>query len=315
MRKYYSAGTVRVAMRQNGEVSYLLGDHLGGTSLTLDAAGNKVAELRYRAWGETRYSQGSTPTTYRYTGQREASEIGLYFYNARWYDPYLNRWIQPDPIVPSASGGNNPNAIGYVTGSNYSPLVVDYHENRFLGQLNQENRERLENPQAKFPSVPTNPLAFDRYSYTFGNPVKYNDPSGHCIWDLCIVEGIGIVEVSIAAIATFATIEATQPGRPEAFAQSLVDMGEQAAQGLGAIFSKGEYVPDSLSGEKERAAYREALHRYKDAYNLGARDNVEKKVLDKMAELVKQGMKPNDIVDKLPQPPEEDWEDDWDGEE
>jgi len=104
VRKYYSAGAVRVAMRQNGEVSYLLSDHLGGTNLTLDAAGNKVAELRYRAWGETRFSQGSTLTTYRYTGQREASEIGLYFYNARWYDPSLGRFTQPDTVVPESQG-------------------------------------------------------------------------------------------------------------------------------------------------------------------------------------------------------------------
>lgn len=33
-----------------------------------------------------------------------------------------------------------------------------------------------------------------------------------------------------------------------------------------------------------------------------------------MAELAKNGLKPNDIVDKLPQPPEEDYEDDWEGE-
>jgi len=58
--------TVRVAMRQNGEVSYLLGDHLGGTNLTLDATGNKVAGLRYRAWGETRYGQPTaTPGSVR----------------------------------------------------------------------------------------------------------------------------------------------------------------------------------------------------------------------------------------------------------
>jgi len=29
----------------------------------------------------------------------------LYFYGARWYDPYLNRWIQPDTIVPESMQG------------------------------------------------------------------------------------------------------------------------------------------------------------------------------------------------------------------
>jgi RHS repeat-associated protein len=63
----------------------------------------------YKAWGETRYSSGTIPTTYLYTGQRRESSLGgpegLYFYGARWLDPYLNRWIQPDTIVPQSTQG------------------------------------------------------------------------------------------------------------------------------------------------------------------------------------------------------------------
>jgi RHS repeat-associated protein len=63
-------------------------------------------EVRYKAWGEDRLSTGTTPTSYRYTGQRsEMGSIGLYFYGARFYDPYLNRWIQPDSIVPEKIQG------------------------------------------------------------------------------------------------------------------------------------------------------------------------------------------------------------------
>ena len=31
--------------------------------------------------------------------------MGLYYYGARYYDPYLNRWIQPDSIIPEATQG------------------------------------------------------------------------------------------------------------------------------------------------------------------------------------------------------------------
>jgi RHS repeat-associated protein len=31
--------------------------------------------------------------------------LDLYFYGARFYDPYLNRWIQPDSIIPLQSQG------------------------------------------------------------------------------------------------------------------------------------------------------------------------------------------------------------------
>ncbi len=64
-RFYYYAGGTRVAMREatsGGEtLYYLLGDHLGSSAITADSSGNKVAELRYKAWGERRYTYGTTP--------------------------------------------------------------------------------------------------------------------------------------------------------------------------------------------------------------------------------------------------------------
>ena len=59
--KYYFAGASRIAMRkytipQSMAVDYLLGDHLGSTSITTDTTGAKVSEMRYKPWGEVRYS-------------------------------------------------------------------------------------------------------------------------------------------------------------------------------------------------------------------------------------------------------------------
>jgi RHS repeat-associated protein len=130
--KYYFAGAQRVAMRKNGTLSYLLADHLGSTSLTTNTSGALVSELRYKAWGETRYSSGTTPTSYRYTGQREEAGIGLYFYNARWYDPLIGRFTSADTIVPEQSQGgqawdryayvnNNPIRFNDPTGHRCAP--------------------------------------------------------------------------------------------------------------------------------------------------------------------------------------------------
>jgi RHS repeat-associated protein len=100
--KYYYAGSQRIAMRTNGTLNYLLGDHLGSTSLTTSATGTVVSELRYKAWGEVSYASGNTPTKYTYTGQYSyTGDFGLMFYNARWYDPYLNHFTQPDTILPN----------------------------------------------------------------------------------------------------------------------------------------------------------------------------------------------------------------------
>ena len=57
MRKYYAAGGVRVAQRQgNGAgtigLTWLLGDHLGSTSITASAGGTLQSELRYTLYRE-----------------------------------------------------------------------------------------------------------------------------------------------------------------------------------------------------------------------------------------------------------------------
>jgi RHS repeat-associated protein len=118
--KYYMAGASRVAMRkytipQNMEVEYLLGDHLGSTSLTTDANGVKISELRYKPWGETRYEWTDAPANtspayelvkYQFTGQYSyTAEFGLLFFNARWLDPVTGRFAQADTIVPTGTQG------------------------------------------------------------------------------------------------------------------------------------------------------------------------------------------------------------------
>jgi len=39
---------------------------------------------------------------------------GLMYYNACWYDPYLNRWIQPDSIIPDPSNPLDFDRYSYV---------------------------------------------------------------------------------------------------------------------------------------------------------------------------------------------------------
>ena len=127
--KYYYAGAQRIAMRTNGTLNYLLGDHLGSTSLVTDSAGNKVNEQRYKVWGETRYIFGNEKTKYQYTGQFSyMSDFGLMFYNARWYDPTLGRFAQADTIIPPTQGVQawdryayaNNNPIRYIDPSGHS---------------------------------------------------------------------------------------------------------------------------------------------------------------------------------------------------
>ncbi len=60
-KKYYYAGGQRVAMRDNSTLYYLLGDHLGSTSVTANSNGTLYSSQRYDPWGGTRYTAGTTP--------------------------------------------------------------------------------------------------------------------------------------------------------------------------------------------------------------------------------------------------------------
>lgn len=57
----------------------------------------------------------SPNTDYGYTGQRNLDEdIGLMDYKARFYSPVLNRFIQPDTIVPHPFNSQSHNRYSYV---------------------------------------------------------------------------------------------------------------------------------------------------------------------------------------------------------
>jgi RHS repeat-associated protein len=107
---------------------YLLSDHLGGTNVTVTTSGTEYGEVRYKAFGDTRYTSGTTPTTFKFTGQRQESSLGIYYYGARWYDSSLGRWLSPDSIIPAQQGvvGNdryaysNNNPVRFIDPSGHS---------------------------------------------------------------------------------------------------------------------------------------------------------------------------------------------------
>ena len=73
-----------------------------------------MAELRYRAYDETRYTYETTPTSFRYTGQRQEESLGLYRMGARWVDPALSRWLSADTLVPNPSNSQSFNRYSWV---------------------------------------------------------------------------------------------------------------------------------------------------------------------------------------------------------
>ncbi len=120
--KYYYLGDRRVAVRIGGTAYWLLVDHLGSTMVVLDGSGSKVGEKWYYSFGEERYTSGSLFVERRFTGQRWDGTIGLYDYQARFYDPALGRFLQPDPIVPEPG---NPQALNRYAYVNWTPMGTE----------------------------------------------------------------------------------------------------------------------------------------------------------------------------------------------
>ncbi|WP_319561736.1 RHS repeat-associated core domain-containing protein [Marispirochaeta sp.] len=73
-------------------------DHLGTIEAVTDASGTEVWSANYSAFGEVLATSGSLDQEPVYTGKSYDEEVGLYYFNARWYDPELGRFTSEDPI-------------------------------------------------------------------------------------------------------------------------------------------------------------------------------------------------------------------------
>jgi len=79
-----------------------------------DGAGGVVGEVRYLPYGGIRVQVGEMPTALGFTGQRLDANVGLLYYRARYYDPGLGRFTQPDTVVPGAGTPQKLNRYSYV---------------------------------------------------------------------------------------------------------------------------------------------------------------------------------------------------------
>lgn len=114
--KYIFAGSERIALKPVGgtAVYYYHSDHQDSSSVVTNQSGAKVQDLAYFPYGETRLNSGTVDVHHKYTSQELDDSTGLYFYNARYYDPILGRFIQADTIVPDSADPQAFNRYSYV---------------------------------------------------------------------------------------------------------------------------------------------------------------------------------------------------------
>jgi RHS repeat-associated protein len=91
---------------------YQLHNHLGSSALEIDgsAAAKVISYEEYHPFGTTAFQAKNTAIKsaakrYRFTGMERDEESGLEYHQARYYLPWLGRWLNADPI--GLQGGVN----------------------------------------------------------------------------------------------------------------------------------------------------------------------------------------------------------------
>ncbi|MCB1036926.1 MAG: RHS repeat-associated core domain-containing protein, partial [Acidobacteria bacterium] len=98
---------------QTGEVYFLVNQVESVVQVT-DGQGNFLTKVAYEPFGEIDGSRSSGPDDFRpkFTSQERDDGTGLYYFGARYQDPSLGRFLQPDPdreyASPYAYVGNDP---------------------------------------------------------------------------------------------------------------------------------------------------------------------------------------------------------------
>ncbi len=101
---------------QNNNLQYLNQDILGSTVLVTNNTGAIVHQYSYDPFGSiaSELGEDSNTSNYLYTGQEFDAESELYYYNARYYNPLLGRFLSKDPIIHRGDGVLGYNEYIYV---------------------------------------------------------------------------------------------------------------------------------------------------------------------------------------------------------
>jgi RHS repeat-associated protein len=107
-RRLYLEGAYGVFARiQGSTVTWYLTDNLGSVRGLVDNTAALIYQGTFDAFGKiSNEVQPGNGDRYKYAGYQYEVTTGLYFVQARWYDPSTGRWTSEDPIRFSAGDGN-----------------------------------------------------------------------------------------------------------------------------------------------------------------------------------------------------------------
>ncbi|MFL9966301.1 SpvB/TcaC N-terminal domain-containing protein [Paraburkholderia sediminicola] len=246
---------------------FQLAHHLGSASIELDEAAGLISYEEYSPYGTTVFQTGRNASEvklkrYRYTSKERDEENGFNYHGARYYAPWLGRWISVDPsgvddgpcvyayvsgnpvrlVDPSGSAGAPPGALGYV-----APWYQQINPRRLFGQIVTEAEHVI--PRGVLKQLLYNP-ATKESEYTLARYLK--DPTviverATALMKTHPSRGIAAADNArtAAAKALVASGKGVDLGRE---IEAAVDTTKAAISGTGSIVSEGQ-VGEAILGQ------------------------------------------------------------------
>ena len=244
----------------------------------------RVRQYLRRLWG-LQHDNGEAPwTRFTYTGQEFDLETGLYFYDARYYDPDTGRFLAEDPLAFAGGdanlyryAGNNPVTFVDPTGLSFSRPTesiassAGFNLNPF-GSGNSGFSETNYNPfggsSFSSPSVSDSGLGLTPFSSSFSSSA-FAAPTFD---DASIVSSAGRFDISAPGLVRSERSISPDPS-------TIV----RSRQQVGGNLRLGDYVRDLYAGINEGLTYRQ--NRTDSAFDAG-RFEYQKRLNSLFAEFV-----------------------------
>lgn len=111
-KDYIYADGQLIGLAENGQIVYIVTDHLNAPQIVMDQSGKSIWSAKYDPFGKVTIT-GNYKLNVRTDGQYQDEETGLYYNWYRYYSPSLGRYITSDPVGMEAGV----NTYIYVNGS------------------------------------------------------------------------------------------------------------------------------------------------------------------------------------------------------
>jgi RHS repeat-associated protein len=231
--------TINIPPPTNPTIGYLTEDALGSVRAITNSFGEIKARRDFLPFGEElfagignrntnqKYSTNGDDTRKKFATYQRDAETNLDYAQSRYYSPMQGRFTSPDEF----KGGPDE--------------LFDFEE------------DASDNPT--FYADLENPQSLNKYQYTYNNPYKYNDPTGHCT--LCIIAEIALTVADVAA--TVQTLRDPNASRTEKVATVVGTVAGIVAPG-GGYGVGAKYVVKALKGKATKTVVNQGVQQTVD---------------------------------------------------